>query len=235
MGGFCFKLWNYSTTKWSQESRLGKTKCKVYEVQFSKCMCGFNIFQEQSGGFIQRSYNNKSIYLCMKSFLSAVVCFVFTSNLLQRPFTSTCLQLQTGFPLLLPSCRSAQSRRRRLPGKQPQVQPGARSGRDNKARSVEEHQASARLSTPAADSEEGRKTDVCKHTGNQRQQKCGGCLCRCHVGRQEGVSASAVTSQLTPVPASATELYSTSREPLLGFCSSCGLKTEHNEELYGLI
>lgn len=199
-------------------------------------MCGFNISQEQSGGFKQPSHYNKSIYLCVKSFLSALVCFVFTSNLLQRPFTSTCLQQQTGFPLLLPPCRSAQSRRGRLPGKQPQVQPGARRGRDNKARSVEEHQASARLSTPAADSEEGTKTDVCKHTGNQRQQKkCGGCLCCCHVGRQEGGSASAVTSQLTPVPASATELYSTSREPLLGFCSSCGLNTEHNEGLYRLM
>lgn len=46
----------------------------------------------------------------------------------------------------------APHRRRKLLGKQPQVQPGARRGTDNKATTVEEHQASGRLSTPAADS-----------------------------------------------------------------------------------
>lgn len=46
--------------------------------------------------------------------------------------------------------------RRRLLGKQPQVQPGAQRGRDNKARSAEEYQASGGLSTPAADSGETR-------------------------------------------------------------------------------
>lgn len=82
-------------------------------------------------------------------------------------------------------------------GKQPQVQPGAQQDRNNKARSMEEHQASGRLSTPAADSAERRgnrhlqtDTDI---SANTARGDCGGCLCCCHVWLQEDSSATVVT------------------------------------------
>lgn len=61
-------------------------------------------------------------------------------------------------------CSPAPHRRRKLLGKQPQVQPGARRGTDNKATTVEEHQASGRLSTPAADSGGGVSADTDEQT-----------------------------------------------------------------------
>lgn len=100
-----------------------------------------------------------------------------------------------------PQTLSSQSRRRLL-GKQPQVQPGAWPGTYNKARSVEEHQASGSLSTPAADSSEWgegaegggwgcrQQTDTTDTdiSANTARGKCGGCLCCCHVGGQEAGS-----------------------------------------------
>lgn len=137
------------------------------------------------------------------------MCYVFTPNPLQRPFTSTCLQQQTGFPLLLPPAAVPLS-----PGEEDcrrcsQELGEAETTKPDLWRNTK-HQQDCQPRQPIA--REGRKTDVCRHTGNQRQQKkCGGCFCRCHVGRQGGGCASAVTSQLTPVPASTTELYSTGR------------------------
>ncbi len=84
-------------------------------------------------------------------------------------------------------------------GKQPQVQPGAERGKNNKARPMKEHQASERLSTPAADGAERRgnrhlQTDA-DVSANAAREACGGCLCCCHVGLQEDISASVVTHQ----------------------------------------
>lgn len=76
VGGFCFKLWNYSTTKWSQESRLGKTKCKVHEVQFSKICVDLTFAKSSQGASNNRHITiNLYIYAWNHSFLHSYALF----------------------------------------------------------------------------------------------------------------------------------------------------------------